>query len=172
MKNIVYTIGHSTRTLAQFIELLKKFEIKLIIDIRTIPKSRYNPQFNSEKLKEKLELANVKYIHIKELGGLRHSKKESINLGWKNLSFRGFADYMQTKDFEIGLGKLIKLSKNKTAIMCAESVPWRCHRSLIADVLVIRKIQVLHIINKTNILVHKLTPFSRIKNNKITYPKI
>lgn len=170
-KRIIYTIGHSTRTIESFIELLKEYEIQQIIDVRTIPRSRYNSQFNKETLPGKLKSFGIEYLHIPELGGLRHTKKDSINKAWKNSSFRGFADYMQTKEFDNGLKKLIKISREKTvAIICAEAVPWRCHRSLIADALTVRKIKVIHIINSKNFINHKLTPFAEVKNKNITYP--
>ncbi|MFZ5955497.1 MAG: DUF488 family protein [Nanoarchaeota archaeon] len=171
MKQTIFTIGHSTRSIEEFIELLKEYKIEQVIDVRTIPKSRHNPQFNMEELSRKLESENIKYFHINELGGLRHSKKDSINLAWKNLSFRGFADYMQTDEFKIGLNELIKLSRNKiSAIMCAESVPWRCHRSLISDALLIKGIDVIHILSRHNVIEHKMTPFAKIVENNIFYP--
>ena len=168
---IIYTIGHSTRTLKEFIELLKEYSIEQVIDVRTVPKSRYAPQFNQDRLKKTLKQAGIKYFHSIKLGGFRHAKKDSVNLGWKNFSFRGFADYMQTEDFEEGIKELLKLSKNKkTAIMCAEAVPWRCHRSLVSDILTHKKINVIHILSKTNSYEHKITPFARFKKNKIYYP--
>ena len=171
MVKTIFTIGHSTRELKDFIEILKEYEINLIVDIRTIPKSRYNPQFNSEILQKKLKEVGIKYLHLEKLGGLRPPKKDSLNLGWKNLSFRGFADYMQTKEFLEGLNELISLSKKENvAIMCAEAVPWRCHRSLIADALSLREIKVIHIINKNSSLNHKITLFAKINKREITYP--
>lgn len=169
---MIYTIGHSTRPIKSLVELLNEYEIRQVIDVRTIPYSGHNPQFNKEELAESLKSAGIRYIHMKELGGLRRSEKDSVNLGWKNASFRGYADYMQTTDFTQGIRKLIEISKGEnTAIMCSEAVPWRCHRSLIADALTIRKIKVTHILSKTNSKEHELTPFARIRNRTITYPK-
>jgi len=168
---IVFTIGHSTRTWNIFLELLRAHGIKRVVDVRSIPRSRHNPQFNRETLSAKLRSARIGYVHLRKLGGLRHSRRDSINMGWRNASFRGFADYMQTPDFESGLQRLIKLAKQKeSALMCAEAVPWRCHRSLIADALVIRRIQVVDIINGKRSQVHLLTSFARVRGNRITYP--
>jgi uncharacterized protein (DUF488 family) len=173
MINKIYTIGHSTRKLEEFIEILKEYKIKILVDVRSIPKSRYNPQFNSIFLKDKLKRVGIKYLHLEMLGGLRYSKKDSINMGWKNSSFRGYADYMQTKEFLDGLKELISKSKKEiTAIMCAEAVPWRCHRSLISDALLIRKIKIIHIINKNSDFNHKLTSFAKVKGKVITYPNL
>ncbi len=169
--HIVFTIGHSTRTWNVFLELLRAHGIKRVVDVRSIPRSRHNPQFNRETLSAKLRSARIGYVHLRKLGGLRHSRRNSINMGWRNASFRGFADYMQTSDFEAGLQRLIKLAKQKeSALMCAEAVPWRCHRSLIADALVIRRIQVVDIINGKRSRVHLLTSFARVSGNRITYP--
>ena len=167
----VFTIGHSTRPIEQFTELLKAHGVKRVIDVRTIPRSRHNPQFNRESLAESLRDSGIGYTHIKKLGGLRHPAKDSINLGWRNSGFRGFADYMQTPQFEAALERAIKLAKTKPcALMCAEAVPWRCHRSLIADALTVRKICVKHIANATRAQLHKITPFALIRGTRITYP--
>jgi uncharacterized protein (DUF488 family) len=167
----VFTIGHSTRPLDEFIELLKANGIKRVIDIRTIPRSRHNPQFNREAFAKSLRAKGIGYKHIKKLGGLRHSKKDSINLGWRNSSFRGFADYMQTPEFETALERAIKLAKTKpSALMCAEAVPWRCHRSLVADALAVRKIPVKHILSPARAQAHKITPFALVRVSQITYP--
>jgi uncharacterized protein (DUF488 family) len=167
----VFTIGHSTRPLDEFIELLKAHGIKRVIDIRTIPRSRHNPQFNREAFAKSLRAEGIGYTHIKKLGGLRHSKKDSINLGWRNPSFRGFADYMQTPEFETALERAIKLAKTKpSALMCAEAVPWRCHRSLVADALAVRKIPVKHIVSPARAQAHKITPFALVRVSRITYP--
>ena len=169
-QKIIFTIGHSTLKLSEFLIRLKENGITLLVDIRSIPRSRYNPQFNEMRLSKYLRKHGIKYVHLNELGGLRHSKKDSINTGWHNESFRGFADYMLTKEFKKGLKALILLSKkDKTAIMCAEAVPWRCHRTLIADMLVIRKYKVLHIIGKTT-KPHSMTSFADVKGTGITYP--
>jgi uncharacterized protein (DUF488 family) len=167
----IYTIGHSTRSIEDFIDLLKSFDVETVIDIRTIPRSRHCPQFNKEELKCALKNAKIGYRHIKELGGLRHALKNSMNTGWVNASFRGFADYMQTPGFNKGLEKLEKISQNKRcAIMCAEAVYWRCHRRLIADALILKKWKVLHILNEKTAKPHKRTRFLRVKKGVLTYP--
>ena len=172
-KPTIYTIGHSTRGAEEFIEILKAHGVEQLIDIRTIPKSRFNPQFNSETLRESLENEGLVYLHLKELGGLRHAKPDSPNMGWRNASFRGYADYMQTSEFEAGLQHLEELAREKpTAIMCAEAVPWRCHRSLVADALTRDKWRVLHITSRTGESEHKRTSFSRIRKGKLIYPVI
>jgi uncharacterized protein (DUF488 family) len=167
----VFTIGHSTHPIAEFVEILKANGVKRVVDIRTIPRSRHNPQFNGEALAESLHAAGIGYTHIKKLGGLRHPAKDSINLGWRNSGFRGFADYMQTPEFEAGLERAIKLAKAKpSALMCAEAVPWRCHRSLVADALSARKIPVMDILSATRASMHKITPFALVRGSRITYP--
>ena len=168
---VVFTIGHSTRTWKAFLELLRVHGIKRVVDVRSIPRSRHNPQFNREILSMKLRFARIGYVHLRKLGGLRHALRDSPNVGWRNASFRGFADYMQTPDFDAGLGRLIKLAKQKkTALMCAEAVPWRCHRSLIADALVVRGIRVKDIISGKRSQIHLLTSFGRVHGRCITYP--
>lgn len=170
-KVIIFTIGHSTRSLEDFISLLKEHGINQLIDVRTIAKSRYNPQFNQSILSKSLRNKHIGYRHMKGLGGLRHAHKDSINTGWYNLSFRGYADYMQTPDFDNYLKKLIAIAKKKTvAIMCAEGVPWRCHRSLIGDALLIRGIKVENIMSHSSTKPHELTSFARVKGTTITYP--
>jgi len=170
--NAVFTIGHSTRPFDKFLEILESFRIEMVADVRTIPKSRHNPQFNIDDLKGRLEAHGILYIHMTGLGGLRHTTIDSINTGWKNPSFRGYADYMQTLAFENSLEQLITLAKEKViAIMCAEAVPWRCHRSLIADALQVRSLSVEHIMSKTKTQPHKLTPFARVDGTQITYPE-
>ena len=167
----VFTIGHSTHPIEEFIELLKAHGMKRVIDVRTIPRSRHNPQFNADDLKFSLRAAGIAYSHIKRLGGLRHPKTDSKNLAWRHSGFRGFADYMQTPEFEAGLERATKPSKTKpSALMCAEAVPWRCHRSLIADALFVRKIPVEHILSKARTKPHKLTPFARVRRTQVTYP--
>ena len=170
-KLTIFTIGHSTHPIDEFIELLQAHGIKEIVDVRSIPMSRYNPQFNSDTLKQSLQQANIKYKLLKKLGGLRHTKKDSINLGWRNASFRGFADYMASSEFKEGLEMLTKIAKVKnTAIMCAEAVPWRCHRSLIADALTKNGWLVRDIMSPTTATEHRLTSFLRIKKGKLIYP--
>lgn len=169
-RKAIYTIGHSSRSIEEFIELLKAHEIKKVIDIRTIPKSRHNPQFNQEELKASLKKAKIGYRHLKELGGLRHARKDSINTGWENASFRGFADYMQTEEFWKGLAKLEKIAESKKyAIMCAEAVPWRCHRSLVADALTSHNWKVFHIQSKKTAKKHKRTSFLKIRKKVLVY---
>ncbi len=168
---LVLTIGHSTRSLDDFIDLLKTHRVEKIIDVRTVPRSRHNPQFNLETLPENLKSVRIGYRHLSGLGGLRHAKHDSPNMGWRNSSFRGFADYMQTEEFEQSLQKLIDLAQRKrVCLMCAEAVPWRCHRSLIADALRVRGMTVEHIMSKSDPQLHKLTPFARVHGMRITYP--
>lgn len=172
-KPFIFTIGHSTHSIDEFVELLKLHGAKEVVDVRSIPMSGHNPQFNTDTLKESLQQAHIKYKHLKKLGGLRHSKKDSINLGWRNISFRGFADYMATQEFSEGLDALIKISgMRKTVIMCAEAVPWRCHRSLIADALTKKGWLVYDIMSRTSATIHRLTPFLRIKKGQIIYPAV
>jgi uncharacterized protein (DUF488 family) len=168
---ILFTIGHSTRTWKVFLELLRAHDIKRVVDVRSIPRSRHNPQFNRETLRTKLRGARIGYVHLRKLGGLRHARRDSPNMGWRNTSFRGFADYMQTAQFEAGLQRLIKLGRQKrSALMCAEAVPWRCHRSLIADALTVLGIRVEDIMSKSRSQLHALTSFGRVRSNRITYP--
>lgn len=168
----IFTIGHSTQTIDEFITVLKAYAIQELIDIRTIPKSRHNPQFNADALKTVLHNHHIGYRHMKALGGLRHTHKDSVNTAWHNASFRGFADYMQTDEFADGIQKLIEIAQHKiTVIMCAEAVPWRCHRSLIGDALLARGIKVQDIYNQTSIKPHTLTPWAVIDGTNITYPK-
>jgi len=167
----VFTIGHSTRPIAEFIELLRSNRVKQVLDIRTIPKSRHNPQFNSEALAASLRAARIRYVHMKDLGGLRHPLLDSVNGGWRNASFRGYADYMQTRQFAEALERAIDLAKERTsALMCAEAVPWKCHRSLVSDALVVRGIRVKEIISAAEPKEHALTPFARVDGIHITYP--
>ena len=167
----IYTIGHSTRPIGEFIGMLKAFEIRLAADVRTVPKSRFNPQFNSAALAKSLKDHGIDYVHMPGLGGLRHPRKDSPNTGWRNDSFRGFADYMQTGDFEKSLAALVeRAKKQKTAILCAEAVPWKCHRSLIGDALLVRGINVVDIMNERTGTEHHLTPWARIDGSRITYP--
>lgn len=172
MARSIYTIGHSTRTLDDFEQLLEDFGVALLIDIRTVPRSRHVPHFNSGKLLRSLARKKIEYRHLKNLGGLRKPAKDSTNLAWRNLSFRGYADYMQTEDFRAGLAELETLAgKKKSAIMCAEAVPWRCHRSLVADALTVRGWQVRHIISKASQQIHQLTPFAAVDGESVTYPQ-
>ncbi|MGH9575757.1 MAG: DUF488 family protein [Candidatus Acidiferrales bacterium] len=167
----VLTIGHSIHPWDEFRNLLRAHGIQRVIDVRTIPRSRHNPQFNRETLSKKLRRARIGYVHLRKLGGLRHAHRDSVNGGWRNSSFRGYADYMQTPEFNEALERLIKLARQKqSAIMCAEAVPWRCHRSLIADALTIRGIPVAHIVSTAKPRMHSLTPFAKVRGRSITYP--
>ena len=169
--HLVLTVGHSTRPLEEFIGLLEAHGVERLVDVRTIPRSRHNPQFNHDTLPAKLRAAGISYRHLKRLGGLRHPRPDSKNTGWRNPSFRGYADYMQTKDFEEALEQLLKLAANKrSAIMCAEAVPWRCHRSLIADALTVKGTPVEHILSAARTQPHKLTSFIQVSRGRITYP--
>lgn len=171
-KYAVFTIGHSTRTEHEFIELLRSHEVKTLVDVRTVPRSRHNPQFNREHLPSALEPEGIAYIHVPGLGGFRRPHADSPNTGWRNSSFRGYADYMQTAEFEEHLMDLIERAKaHRVAVMCAEAVPWRCHRSLIADALLVRGIHVEEIISPTRTQVHKLTPFAHVEGTHLTYPQ-
>ena len=167
----LWTIGHSTRPVAKFIALLQAHDIQLLIDVRTIPRSRHNPQFNQNQISRSLEEARIHYLHMPTLGGLRQAHRDSMNTAWRNASFRGFADYMQTPEFENALDELIRLARyRRTAIMCAEAVPWRCHRSLIADALFARGFNVEEIASETSTRSHTLTPWSRVSGERVSYP--
>jgi uncharacterized protein (DUF488 family) len=167
----IFTLGHSTLPLKEFIALLRAYGIECLADIRTVPRSRHNPQFNADTLGDALREHGIAYTPLSALGGLRHPRKDSPNAGWRNDGFRGFADYMQTGAFARGLEELIALGQERrTAIMCAEAVPWRCHRSLVADALTVRGIPAVEILSITNSREHKLTPFARVEGTAITYP--
>jgi len=169
--SIVLTIGHSTRTLEEFIGLLQKHAVSRVIDVRTVPRSRHNPQFNKASLPGSLKKAGLSYVHLPGLGGLRHARRDSLNLGWHNASFRGYADYMQTPEFEKSLEELVQWAKqDRIVLMCAEAVPWRCHRSLIADALLVRGIRAEDIMSPSRRQVHTLTPFAKVRGTTITYP--
>ena len=161
MPPLVLTIGHSTRPIEDFIRLLDTHGVKRLVDVRTVPRSRHNPQFNKDSLPKALRSTGIAYTHMAALGGLRHPRKDSTNLGWRNAGFRGFADYMQTPEFQRALENLIATAeKERVAIMCAEAVPWRCHRSLIADALLVRGVRVEEISSLTRTQPHRLTPFA------------
>ncbi|HLX56940.1 MAG TPA: DUF488 domain-containing protein [Ktedonobacteraceae bacterium] len=168
----IYTIGHSTRTIEQFIAMLQAHHVQELVDVRTVPRSRHNPQFGMDELAVSLEQAGIEYAHLSALGGLRHAHKDSINSGWRNDSFRGYADYMGTQAFQDALDELQRQALQRTvAIMCAEAVPWRCHRSLIADALTVQGWQVLHITSDKAANLHKLTPFLNVQGGTLTYPE-
>ena len=167
----VFTVGHSTRTWKEFRDLLRAHGIQRVVDVRTIPRSRHNPQFNREALSRRLRSARIGYVHLRKLGGLRRAQRDSPNMGWRNASFRGFADYMQTPEFDAALKHVVQLAKQKRcALMCAEAVPWRCHRSLIGDALLVRGIRVFDIVGGTRARPHKLTSFARVQGKRVTYP--
>ncbi len=167
----VLTVGHSTRTIEEFIRLLTTHRAARVIDVRTVPRSRRNPQFNRDTLPGSLQAAGIAYTHLAGLGGLRRPMPDSINTGWKNASFRGYADYMQTPEFEASLAILVELAKkDRVALMCAEAVPWRCHRSLIADALVVRGIPTKHIISASRMEVNALRSFAKRTGVHLYYP--
>jgi uncharacterized protein (DUF488 family) len=163
------TIGHSNRPLEELIAMLRAHGITTLVDVRTVPKSRHNPQFNREALPGPLEAAGIAYRHMPGLGGLRQARKNSTNTAWRNASFRGYADYMQTEDFERSLDELLAVPGD-VAVMCAEAVPWRCHRSLIADALTARAVPVWHIMSAQSKNPHKMTSFAHVENGRVTYP--
>jgi uncharacterized protein (DUF488 family) len=165
------TIGHSNRPLEELIGMLQAHGVDLLVDVRTVPKSRHNPQFNTENLPAPLHQAGIGYLHMPGLGGLRHARKDSINTGWRNGSFRGYADYMQTLEFDAALSALLQAAAGRhAAVMCAEAVPWRCHRSMIADALTARGVAVEHIMSAAKRTPHKMTSFARVKGTQVTYP--
>lgn len=167
----LYTIGHSTHSIEEFIALLKEHGIEHLVDVRSIPKSRHVPQFNSDVFAPALAKAGIGYTHLKALGGRRYSRKGSINTGWRNASFRGYADYMGTAEFAEGLQELTRIAKGqRAAIMCAEAVPWRCHRSMIGDAMLVRGWKVLDIVSAKPPTEHKVTPFLKLVDGQITYP--
>jgi len=167
----VFTIGHSTRPIDEFLELLAAHRVQRLIDVRKIPQSRHNPQFGRDQLSSSLEQVGIHYTHMPGLGGLRRPRKDSTNTGWRNASFRGYADYMQTPEFEDSLARCIELATDqRVALMCAEAVPWRCHRSLIADALLARDIDVREITSTTDARPHALTPWARVEGTQVTYP--
>jgi uncharacterized protein (DUF488 family) len=167
----VFTIGHSTRPIREFIDLLTAHGAQRLIDVRKIPQSRHNPQFGREQLSASLEHTGIHYTHMPGLGGLRRPRKDSTNTGWRNASFRGYADYMQTCEFEESLERCIEVAKEeRVVLMCAEAVPWRCHRSLIADALLARGIDVSEIASAKEARPHALTPWARVEGGRVTYP--
>jgi len=167
----VLAVGHSTRPIEELVELLQGAAVATLADVRTIPRSRANPQYEGGALSRALAAAGIVYAHLPALGGLRRARKDSPNGGWRNASFRGYADHMSTPEFEEGLVQLRTLAREgPVAIMCAEAVPWRCHRSLIADALLARGVVVQHIVGRGRTRPHRLTPFARIAGRQVTYP--
>lgn len=167
----IWTVGHATRSFEELVDVLRHYGVEAVVDVRTVPRSRTNPQFNRDELARKLPEIGIDYTHAKNLGGLRKPLKDSPNSGWENESFRGFADYMQTSEFEQALDRLIEQAHDKpTAIMCAETLPWRCHRSMIADALVVRGFDVVEVFDERKSQPHKLTSFAVVRDGTITYP--
>jgi uncharacterized protein (DUF488 family) len=167
----VFTIGHSTRSIQEFIALLQAHNVEIVVDVRTVPRSRRNPQFNRETLPQSLQAAGIGYEHAAALGGFRRPIAQSKNAGWRNTSFRGYADYMQTAEFSAAIESVAERARRqRLAVMCAEAVPWRCHRSLIADALMVRGIQVEEISTATRTQTHEMTSFARIEGTTVSYP--
>lgn len=170
---LVLTVGHSTRPIEDFIELLRAHGVERVVDVRTVPRSRRNPQFGKDVLPASLQAAGIDYAHMPGLGGLRRARPDSPNAGWRNASFRGYADYMQTPQFGKALEELIELAgRQRIAVMCAEALPWRCHRSLIADALLVRGIPAEDIASATRRTPHNLTPFARVRGTELSYPAL
>jgi uncharacterized protein (DUF488 family) len=169
----IFTIGHSTRPIDTFVALLHTHRVETLVDVRTVPRSGRHPQFNRETLLATLAATGIGYVHMSALGGLRRPRPDSINSGWRNEGFRGYADHMQTPEFDEHLRRLIDRARHeRVAIMCAEAVPWRCHRSLIADALTVRGIGVEHVLGSAPAQAHRLTPFARVQGTTVTYPSV
>jgi uncharacterized protein (DUF488 family) len=168
---LVLTIGHSNRSIEEFVSLLWSNEVARVLDVRTVPRSRHNPQFNRDALPATLESAGIGYLHLPGLGGLRRPHADSPNAGWRNLSFRGYADYMQSPEFDDSIDRVVELANaERCVLMCAEAVPWRCHRSLVGDALLVRGVRVEDIIGSGDRRPHPLTRFARVAGRRITYP--
>ena len=168
----LYTIGHSTRTTRELLDLLRAHGVEQVVDVRTIPRSRHNPQFNRPALSRSLHAVKIRYRHMKALGGLRHARLDSVNLGWRNASFRGYADHIESAEFSGGLDELLEFAGQlRTTLMCAEAVWWRCHRALIADVLRVRGIEVVHILDPQHCVVHPYTSPARIVEGRLSYAR-
>jgi uncharacterized protein (DUF488 family) len=169
--SVILTVGHSTHRFDAFVSMLKAHNVTQLVDVRTVPKSRRVPQYNSETLAPSLPAQGIDYVHLKALGGLRRAKKDSVNTGWHNASFRGYADYMASEEFQQGIDRLLQLARAKrTVVMCAEAVPWRCHRSLIGDALLVRGWRVEDIMSAKVTRDHVLTRFAKARGLEITYP--
>ncbi|RKH56504.1 DUF488 domain-containing protein [Corallococcus llansteffanensis] len=167
----MFALGHSTRTVEELVEMLWANGVRTLVDIRTVPRSRTNPQFNVDVLGKTLMRAGVEHLHLAALGGLRRARKDSPNGAWRNASFRGYADYMLTKDFTQGLEALREVAlRGPVALMCAEALRWRCHRSLVADALWARGVPVMHITSPTRVEPHLLTAFAELRGRQVLYP--
>ena len=170
-KPVLYTIGHSTRPIGAFVDLLRAHGVEQLVDVRSIPRSRHNPQYEQGALRRALKRVNIRYVYLRALGGRRHARADSVNTGWINTSFRGYADYMQTEAFRKGLSRLERLARERvTAIMCAEGFFARCHRALVADALLVDGWRVRHIQSRVTASVHHRTPFLRVRSGRLTYP--
>ncbi len=166
----IWTIGHSTRTLPEFVAMLHSFKIELIADIRSFPGSRKFPQFNKEALEISLPQSNIQYVHLKDLGGRRKANPDSKNTGWRHIAFRSYADYMETDSFKDGIKELEKIAvKQRTAYMCSEAVWWRCHRSMVSDYLKLHGWKVMHIMGIGKETEHPYTAPARIVNGELNY---
>jgi uncharacterized protein (DUF488 family) len=173
MNNVIYTVGHSTRGAEEFVALLAAHGVMALADVRTVRRSRHNPQFNGDALAATLAAHKIRYVPFPGLGGFRKTSADSPNGGWRNLSFRGYADYMQGAEFAANLDALIALAREaRVAVMCAEAVPWRCHRSLLADALIVRGFDVREITGEAKTAPHKLTPFAKVEGTRIVYPAL
>jgi uncharacterized protein (DUF488 family) len=169
--NVVYTVGHSTLPIEDFIARLRGHGVTLLVDVRKMPGSRRHPQFGRDALAHELSKAGIRYVHAPELGGFRKARPDSVNTGWRNASFQGYADYMQTPEFDAAVQPIIaRAEEEKQALMCAESVPWRCHRSLLADALTVRGLRVEEIQSPKKTSEHALTPFARVAGMQLIYP--
>ena len=167
----IYALGHSTRPIGEFVALLRSHGVRTLADIRTVPRSRHNPQFEQDALARSLAQARIRYAHLKDLGGLRRPRAESENAGWRNAGFRGYADHMATPEFDAGLEALRALaSRGPVAVMCAEAVPWRCHRSLLADALFARGVVVEHVTGPARSRPHRPTAFAVFQGRSVRYP--
>ena len=166
----IWTVGHSTRSAEEFNEILLAHEIKILADVRSFPGSRRYPHFNKSELHIVLQQVGIEYFHLKELGGRRRARADSRNTAWKNEGFRGYADYMEGEEFEQGIERLLEFGASKrTAIMCAEALWWRCHRSLIADSLKARGVEVLHILSENKTEAHPYTTAARVIDGRLSY---
>jgi uncharacterized protein (DUF488 family) len=167
----IFTVGHSTRSLDELVELLRENRVQTVVDVRRIPASRRMPHFSAGSLTRELPVRGIAYVHMPALGGLRRPRPDSANDAWRNPSFRGYADYMAEPEFSAAVDELMELSSESTlALMCAEAVPWRCHRSLLSDALTLKGVKARHILGTGNTQAHRLTPFAKIEGDRLTYP--